>query len=106
MAKRKITLVTPGVVTPGEVLRNDFLAPMGISAYRLAADTGMTQTRVKEIFDGTRSVTADAALRLGRFFGTDAQWWLNMQAYYDLEKTKEENGREIVRAVKPWQHAA
>lgn len=49
---------------------------------------------------------ADAALRLGRFFGTDAQWWLNMQAYYDLEKTKEENGREIVRAVKPWQHAA
>ena len=101
MAKRKIALVTPG-----EVLRNDFLDPMGISAYRLAADTGMTQTRVKEILDGTRSVTADAALPLGRFFGTDAQWWLNKQAYYDLEKTKEENGREIVRAVKPWQQAA
>jgi len=54
MAKRKIALVTPG-----EVLRSDFLAPMGISAYRLAADTGMTQTRVKEILDGTRSVTVD-----------------------------------------------
>ena len=101
MTKRKIALVTPG-----EVLRNDFLDPKGISAYRLAADTGMTQTRVKEILDGTRSVTADAALRLGRFFGTGAQWWLNMRAYYDMEKTKEENGREIVRAVKPWQHAA
>lgn len=101
MTKHKIPLMTPG-----EVLRNDFLDPMGILAYRLAADTGMTQTRVKEILDGTRSVTADAALRLGRFFGTDAQWWLNMQAYYDLEKAKGENGREIERAVKPWQHAA
>ena len=101
MTKRKIPLMTPG-----EVLRIDFLDPMGISACRLAAYTGMTQTRVKEILDGTRSVTADAALRLGRFFGTDAQWWLNMQAYYDLEKAKEENGREIERAVKPWQQAA
>ena len=101
MATRKIPLVTPG-----EVLRNDFLDPMGISAYRLAADTGMTQTRGKEILDGTRSVTADTALRLGCFFGTDAQWWLNMQAYYDLEKTKEQNGREIARAVKPWHQAA
>ena len=101
MAKRRITLVTPG-----EVLRNDFPAPMGISAYRLATDTDMTQSRVKEIFDETRSVTADAALPLGRFFGTDAQWWLNKQAYYDLEKTKEENGREIARAVKPWKMAA
>ena len=101
MPKKKIPLVPPG-----EIIRQDFLEPMEISAYRLAMDTGMSQTRVKEILDGNRGITADTALRLGRFFGTDPQWWINMQTVYDLQRAQEESGAAIERAVRPWQHAA
>lgn len=101
MPKKKIPLVPPG-----EIIRQDFLEPLEISAYRLAMDTGMSQTRVKEILDGNRGITADTALRLGRFFGSDPQWWINMQTVYDLQRAQEESGAAIERAVRPWQHAA
>ncbi|MDQ2686764.1 MAG: HigA family addiction module antitoxin [Armatimonadota bacterium] len=72
-------------IHPGEVLREDFLTPLGITAYRLAKSIGVPQTRVGEILKGERSVTADTALRLARFFSTSPQLWINLQSRYDLE---------------------
>ena len=72
-------------VHPGEILFEEFLDPMGISQYRLAKDISVPARRINEIVHGKRAVTADTALRLGRFFGTSAQFWLNLQAHFDLE---------------------
>lgn len=71
-------------IHPGEILLEDFLKPMGISQYRLAKSIGVPQRRIGEIVAGKRSITADTALRLARFFGTDAQTWINLQTHYDL----------------------
>lgn len=73
-------------IHPGEVLLKDFLEPMGISAYRLAKETGIPQTRISEIVHGRRRITADTALRLKSFFGTSAEFWLGLQDDYDLEE--------------------
>jgi addiction module HigA family antidote len=73
-------------VHPGDVLKHEFLAPMGISAYRLAKETGIPQTRISEIVRGRRRVTADTALRLGKYFGTSARFWLGLQDDYDIEE--------------------
>jgi addiction module HigA family antidote len=72
-------------VHPGDVLKHEFLEPMGISAYRLAKETGIPQTRISEIVRGRRRVTADTALRLGKYFGTSARFWLGLQDDYDIE---------------------
>lgn len=72
-------------VHPGEILLEEFLDPMGISQYRLAKDISVSARRINEIVHGKRAITADTALRLGRFFGTSAQFWLNLQAHFDLE---------------------
>ena len=72
-------------IHPGEVLLQEFLEPMGISQYRLAKDTSVPARRINEIVHGARSITADTALRLGRYFGTSAQFWLNLQTHFDLE---------------------
>jgi antitoxin HigA-1 len=72
-------------VHPGEILLEDFLKPMGISPYRLAKSIGVSQRRIGEIISGKRAITADTALRLARFFGTDAQSWMNLQTHFDLE---------------------
>jgi addiction module HigA family antidote len=72
-------------VHPGEILLEEFLTPMGISQYRLAKDISVPARRINEIVHGKRAVTADTALRLGRFFGTSAQFWLNLQSHFDLE---------------------
>ena len=72
-------------IHPGEVLKEEFLVPMNISAYRLAKDTGMPQTRISSIIHGRRRVTADTALRLGKYFGTSARFWLGIQDDYDIE---------------------
>ena len=74
-------------IHPGEILREEFLDPMGISQYRLAKDISVPPRRINEIVHGKRSVTADTALRLGRFFGMSPQFWLNLQTRYDLEMT-------------------
>jgi addiction module HigA family antidote len=72
-------------IHPGEILREEFLDPMGISQYRLAKDISVPPRRINEIVHGKRSITADTALRLGRFFGMSPQFWLNLQTRYDLE---------------------
>ena len=72
-------------IHPGEVLLEEFLQPMEISQYRLAKDISVPARRINEIVHGKRSITADTALRLGRYFGTTAQLWMNLQDHFDLE---------------------
>lgn len=87
-------------IHPGEVLLEEFLKPMGISQYRLAKDTSVDPRRINEIVHGQRSITADTALRLSRFFGTSERFWLNLQARYDLELQKMELGDRLEEEVK------
>jgi addiction module HigA family antidote len=82
-------------VHPGEVLAEEFLKPMGISAYRLAKETGIPQTRLSQIVKAKRRVTADTALRLSTYFGTSAQFWLGLQDDYDLEEEQDRIGDEL-----------
>jgi len=72
-------------IHPGEILMEEFLKPMGISQYRLAKDISVPPRRINEIVHGKRSISADTALRLGRFFGISPQFWLNLQTRFDLE---------------------
>ena len=74
---------------PGEILIEEFLKPMGISQYRLAKDISVPPRRINEIVHGKRSISADTALRLGRFFGISPQFWLNLQTRFDLEVTED-----------------
>ncbi len=76
-------------IHPGEILLEEFLRPMGISQYRLAKDISVSPRRINEIVHGKRAITADTALRLGRFFGMAPQFWLNLQNRYDLEVTED-----------------
>jgi antitoxin HigA-1 len=87
-------------VHPGEVLLEEFLKPMGISQNRLAINIGVPARRINEIVLGKRSITADTALRLARFFGTSAEFWLGLQAQYDLDVTAEALGERLDREVK------
>jgi len=87
-------------ITPGEILEADFLKPMGLSQYRLAKDIGVPARRINEIVKGQRAITADTALRLGRFFKMSAQFWLNLQSHYDLEIMEDRLGRRLEREVK------
>ena len=73
-------------IHPGEVLNLEFLEPLGISAYRLSKDLGIPQTRVSEITKGRRRITADTALRLSKYFGNSAQFWLGLQNDFDIEQ--------------------
>ena len=88
-------------VHPGEILLKDFLEPMGITPYRLAKSIGVPQQRIGDIIAGKRSVTADTALRLSIFFGTDAQSWMNLQAHYDLEVAEEKLHNRLAVEVVP-----
>ena len=76
-------------IHPGEILIEEFLKPMGLSQYRLAKDISVPPRRINEIVHGKRSITADTALRLGRFFGISPQFWLNLQTRFDLEVTED-----------------
>ncbi|WP_417316919.1 HigA family addiction module antitoxin [Emcibacter sp.] len=87
-------------IHPGEILQEEFLTPMGLSAYALAKATGMTQTRLSEILKGKRAVTADTALRLGRAFNMSADFWMTLQTHYDLEVARDEVGKKIEEEVK------
>jgi len=82
-------------IHPGEILLEDFLNPMDITAYRLAKETFLDQTRISEIIKGKRSVTVDTALRFSKFFGTSAEFWINIQAQYDLETKRDELAEDI-----------
>lgn len=77
-------------VHPGEILDEEFLKPLGISAYRLAKETRIPATRISQIIKGKRRITADTALRFGKFFGNSADFWLGLQMKYDLRKEKAE----------------
>jgi len=88
-------------VHPGELLQEEFLEPMGITAYRLAEDIGVRPPRIYDIVRGKRAVTADTALRLSRYFGMSEDYWLRAQAHYDLEVEKDRAGERIEREVKP-----
>jgi len=76
-------------IHPGEILIEEFLKPMGLSQYRLAKDISVPPRRINEIVHGKRSISADTALRLGRFFGIPPQFWLNLQTRFDLEVTED-----------------
>lgn len=93
-------------VHPGEILLEDFLKPLNITRHRLAKSIGVPQRRVTEICAGKRAISADSALRLARFFGTDAQSWLNLQTHYDLECAEVEMIERIIREVVPFNSAA
>ncbi len=82
-------------VHPGEVLKEEFLDPLGITAYRLAKDTGLPQTRVSQIIKGARRVTADTALRLSKYFGNTPKFWLGLQDDFDLEELQAIKGNEL-----------
>lgn len=86
-------------VHPGEVLFEEFLKPMGISQYRLAKDISVPPRRINEVVLRKRSVTADTALRLARYFGTSEQFWLNLQAEYDLDVERDRLGDRLVAEV-------
>jgi len=88
-------------IHPGEVLNEEFLLPLGISAYRLAKETFIPQTRVGEILKGNRRITADTALRLSKFFGNSPRFWLGLQNDYDLEEegTQKENELTKIKTI-------
>lgn len=88
-------------VHPGEVLREEYLDPLGMSSRSLAAALGVPANRVTSIVNESRSVSADTALRLARYFGTSAEFWLNLQMMFDLRSAEIASGAEIKRTVKP-----
>ncbi len=104
----KSSTITKGVALPnrvtthpGEVLNEEFLAPLGMSVNALALALRVPATRIGAIVKSERSVTADTALRLARFFGNSAEFWINLQAMHDLTKTRMDSGVAIERDVRP-----
>ncbi|MGV7928732.1 MAG: HigA family addiction module antitoxin [Spirochaetota bacterium] len=95
-------------IHPGEILREEFLVPLQLSAYRLARETGMPPTRVSQILKGRRSVTADTALRFSKFFGTTPDFWLGLQMEYDLRQEMRLKSREIaaIKTIESVRHSA
>ena len=87
-------------VHPGEVLDKEFLKPLGLSQHRLALDIGVDSRRINEIVLGKRSVTANTALRLGRYFQTSPEFWLGLQAQYDLDLEEDQVGKRLEREVR------
>ena len=87
-------------ITPGEILDEEFLRPMSITQYRLAKDIGVPPRRVNEIVKGQRAITADTALRLGRYFGMSPEFWLNLQSHFDLEREQERLAGRLEKEVK------
>jgi addiction module HigA family antidote len=92
-------------IHPGEVLQEEFLGPLGITAYRLSKDIGIPQTRVSEIVKGNRRITADTALRLSRYFGNSAKFWLGLQDDFDIEEESNEKKSEL-NAIKQYESNA
>lgn len=92
-------------IHPGEILREEFMRPLGLSSNALSKAIGVTPARVNEIVRERRGITADTALRLARYFGTDTQSWLNLQQRYEIELAKDALGGELAR-IKPMADAA
>jgi antitoxin HigA-1 len=98
-----MTLIMPP--HPGETIKEDCLASLGLSVNQLAKELGITAARLNEIVRGRRGITADTALRLARYFGTSPEFWLNLQSLYDLRMAQIKAGRQIEKRVKPRQAA-
>lgn len=93
------------LATPGEILKQDWLEPLGLSEYALAKAIGVPPRRINEIVKGLRGITPDTALRLATFFGTDAQSWLNLQSHYDIEVAREALASTLAK-IEPMKVAA
>ena len=91
--------------TSGEMLREEFLNPLGITPYQLAKDIHVPQTRISAILAGERTITADTGLRLDRYFGLSDGWWLRLQADYDTEVAKASLAKTLAK-IRPWKEAA
>jgi addiction module HigA family antidote len=89
-------------IHPGEILRTEFLDELGVTPYALARDTGIDKGNLSRIINGKSAITADTALRLGRFFGTSPDSWMNLQVRYDLEVAKDRGLKKIERDVRPY----
>src|SRR6266404_7440444 len=96
MARRKLP-----PIHPGEILMEEFLSPLGVSQYRLAKETSVPPRRINEIVRGLRSISADTALRLARYFGTSERFWLNLQARYDWEVERDKLEHEVAILSRP-----
>ncbi len=99
MGKGKRNRLPP--IHPGEILREEFLKPLGLSAHQLALGLRLPATRINEIVNEKRGITAGTALRLGRYFGTTAKFWLNLQTSYELEVAEDRMGHSVEREVLP-----
>jgi addiction module HigA family antidote len=93
-------------IHPGEILLEEFLKPLNISAYKLSKDLGIPQTRTSEIIKGKRSITADTAIRLSYYFGNSAKFWLGLQNDFDLEEEKKQKAGDFKRIKRIKEHAA
>ena len=99
--KRRRTKRQRPPIHPGEMLREEFLVPMGLSANALAIAIGVPATRIGEIVNERRGISADTALRLGRYFHMSAEFWVNLQSSYDLENARYLIDRSVIQAIKP-----
>ena len=90
-------------IHPGEILREEFLVPLGITAYRLAKDIHVSGTRIADILAERRGISAETALRLSRYFGNSAQFWLNLQAHYELREAQRQHG-DAVEAIRRYEN--
>ena len=97
--KKKLDLIPPGTI-----LQEEFLEPLGITAYKLSKEIKVQQTAISQIINGNRRITVDMALRLSRYFGNSAQFWLNLQNYYDLESEMEKN-KSLIKEIVPYSSA-
>ena len=88
-------------IHPGEQLREEFMKPLGLTAYRLAKDLAVPVSRIQAIIDEKRAITGDTALRLARYFDTTPEFWLNMQRDFELERAEIAAGQDIARTVRP-----
>ncbi len=88
-------------IHPGEILLEDFIKPMGITAYKLAKETKIDQTRISEIIKGKRSITVDTALRFSKYFGNSPEFWINIQSHYDLEEKKIKMAN-VLKKIQPY----
>lgn len=93
-------------IHPGEILIEDFLKPLGVTQYRIAKAIRVPQRRISEIVQGKRGISADTALRFGRFFGMEAEFWINLQAHHDLEVARDALDAKLKRDVTPLTRAA
>jgi addiction module HigA family antidote len=89
-------------ITPGEILLEEFLEPIGISQAKLARDLKVPPNRINQIINGKREITADTALRLGKYFGIEPEFWLNLQMRFNMKIVKEKAGKQIEKEVKQY----